>query len=123
MIATLTASLPTRLTPVDINRLAAKFFELESKVDELYKLAVTADEPHERLREQLIALAETFGARHSEKSKLLLGSAYEIVATFGVSTSINAAAVDRFAHVLRVNIQAKLLELIFEQSIRYHLRH
>jgi hypothetical protein len=61
-------------------------------------------------------------ARHNEKSKLLLGSAYEIVATFGTTTCIDAAAVDRFAHVLRVNKQTKLLELIFEQTTRYHLR-
>jgi hypothetical protein len=122
MTATQSPSPRTRLTPVDIDRLAAEFLQLESKVDELYKLAVTADEPHEKMREQLIDLAEEFGSRHNEKSKLLLGSAYEIVATFGTTTCIDAAAVDRFAHVLRVNKQSKLLELIFDQTTRYHLR-
>jgi hypothetical protein len=87
MATTLSPSPRTRLTPVDIDRLAAEFLELESKVDELYKLAVTADEPHERMREQLIDLVEEFG-RHSERSKLLQGITHEIGTTFGVSTSI-----------------------------------
>jgi hypothetical protein len=39
-----------------------------------------------------------------------------------VSTSINAAVVDRFAHVLRINKQTKLLALTFEQTTHYHLR-
>jgi hypothetical protein len=122
MTATMSPPPRTRLTAIDIDRLAAEFLELESKVDELYKLAVTADEPHERMREQLIDLAEEFGSRHNEKSKLLLGSAYEIVATFGTTTCIDAAAVDRFAHQLRLHKQNRVFELIFEQSTRYTLR-
>ena len=121
MATTLSPSPRTRLTPVDIDRLAAEFLELESKVDELYKLAVTADEPHERMREQLIDLVEEFG-RHSERSKLLQGITHEIDTTFGVSTSIDAAAADTFAHVLRVNKQSQILDRLFERTIRYRLR-
>ena len=50
------------------------------------------------------------------------GSAYEIVATFGTTTCIDAAEVDRLAAVLRANKQTRVLELIFEQTTRWHLR-
>ena len=47
--------------------------------------------------------------------------------TFGVSTSINTAAINtaevvRFADVVRGSKQTKLLDLIFAQTTRYHLR-
>jgi hypothetical protein len=71
--------------------------ELESKADEAYKIAVALDEPHERMREDLVCLVEEFGSTHAEKSKLLHGLEYEIIATFGISTSIDATAAKRFA--------------------------
>jgi hypothetical protein len=79
------------------------------------------------MKERLIDLVEEFGSAGNgksklEKSKLLHGLTHELVATFGVSTSINTAAVDRFADVLRGSKQTKLLDLIFAQTTRYHLR-
>src|ERR1700746_370184 len=114
MTATVVARLGAPPTAVDIDRLAMEFLALEEKTDQAYAIALALDEPHERMKEQLIDLAEEFGsAGHEksklEKSKLLHRLTHEMVATFGVSTSINAAAVDRFAHVLRVNKQTKLL--------------
>jgi hypothetical protein len=85
-------------TAADVDRLAIQFLELEKTVDEAYKVAVAADEPHERMREDLICLVEEFGSAHAEKSKLLHGISYEIMATFGMTTSIDAAAAERFAH-------------------------
>jgi hypothetical protein len=127
MTGTVVARLGAPPTAVDIDRLAVEFLALEAKTDHAYAIALALDEPHERMKERLVDLVEEFGsADHEksklEKSKLLHGLTHEMVATFGVSTSINAAAVDRFAHVLRVNKQTKLLELIFEQTTHYHLR-
>jgi hypothetical protein len=127
MTATVVARLGTPPTAADIDRLAVEFLALEAKTDQAYAIALALDEPHERMKERLVDLVEEFGsAGHEksklEKSKLLHGLTHEMVATFGVSTSINAAAVDRFADVLRGSKQTKLLELIFEQTTRYHLR-
>jgi hypothetical protein len=97
MTATLAARLETPPTAVDIDRLAMEFLVLESKVDDAYKIATALDEPHEKMKAELIELVEAFGSSHAEKSKLLHGMEYEILATFGVSTSIDAAAVERFA--------------------------
>jgi hypothetical protein len=65
---------------------------------------------------------EEFGSAHAEKSKLLHGITHEIVANFGVSTSIDAAAADTLALVLRVNKQSQILDRLFEQTTRYTLR-
>ena len=46
---------------------------------------------------------------------------YLIMATFGMSTSIDAAAAERFSIALRDARQTKLLNRIFEQQIRYTL--
>jgi hypothetical protein len=122
MTATLAARLDTPPTAVDIDRLAIQFLDLESKVDDAYKIATELDEPHEKMKGELICLVEEFGSAHAEKSKLLHGLAYEILATFGLTTSIDAAAVERFAAALRIAKQTKLLSRIFEQTTRYTLR-
>ena len=122
MTATLAARLDTPPTAVDIDRLAVQFLELEQKVDDAYKIATALDAPHEKMKEELIDLVEEFGSAHAEKSKLLHGITHEILATFGVSTSIDAAAVERFAQALRIAKQTKLLSRIFEQTTRYTLR-
>jgi len=109
------------LQPARTHRLAVDFLELEQKADEAYKIATSLDEPHERMKEELICLVEEFGSAHAEKSKLLHGITHEILATFGVSTSIDAAAVERFAQALRIAKQTKLLNRIFEQTTRYTL--
>jgi hypothetical protein len=123
MSATATAgvSLQQPPTAADVDRLAIQFLALESKADEAYKIAVSLDEPHERMREDLVCLAEGFGSAHAEKSKLLHGLEWEIMATFGMSTSLDAAAVERFAQALRIAKQTKLLNRIFDQTIRYTL--
>jgi len=122
MTATLAARPDTPPTAVDIDRLAVQFLDLEQKTDEAYKIAASLDGPHEEMKEELIELVEAFGSSHAEKSKLLHGVTYEIVATFGVSTSIDAAAVERFAQALRIAKQTKILNRIFEQTTRYTLR-
>jgi hypothetical protein len=63
------------------------------------------------MKERLIDLVEEFGSAGNgksklEKSKLLHGLTHELVATFGVSTSINTAAVDRFADVVCIVISS-----------------
>jgi hypothetical protein len=65
---------------------------------------------------------EEFGSSHAEKSKLLHGITHEILATFGASTSIDAAAVERFAQALHIAKQTKILNRIFDQTTRYTLR-
>src|SRR5213593_2300006 len=55
---------------------------------------------YERMEEHLV-LVEEYGSAHAKKSKLLHGIQFEIIATLGMSTSIDAAAAERFAIALR----------------------
>ena len=121
MIASAAATALNAPSAVEVDRLANRFLELEKTVDEAYQVAVAADEPYERMKEELVCLVEDFGNAHAEKSKLLHGVNYEIMATFGMSTSIDAAAAERFAIALRDAKQTRLLHRIFDQQIRYTL--
>ena len=122
MTATLAARLDTPPTAVDIDRLAVQFLDLEDKADQAYKIATALDAPHEKMKDELICLVEDFGSAKAEKSKLLHGIHYEMMATFGSTTSLDAAAVERFAQALRIAKQTKLLSRIFEETTRYTLR-
>jgi hypothetical protein len=73
------------------------------------------------MRWLVVFLVEEFGSVQAKKSKLLHGIQYEIMATFGMSTSIDAAAAERFAIALRDAKQTQLLNRIFDQQIRYTL--
>jgi hypothetical protein len=74
------------------------------------------------MREELVWLVQEFGSTHAEKSKLLHGLEYEIMATFGMSTSLDAAAIYRFSEALIRLKQAKLLRRLFETNVRYTLK-
>ena len=55
-------------TPVQVDRLANEFLEREKKVDEAYRIAVAADEPYERMKEDLVCLVEELDP-HTRKSR------------------------------------------------------
>ena len=122
MTATLAARQDIPPTAVDIDRLAVQFLDLSRKQTKPTKSLPRWMSRTKKMKEELICLVEEFGSAHAEKSKLLHGITHEILATFGVSTSIDAAAVERFAQALRIAKQTKMLNRIFEQTIRYTLR-
>ena len=66
-------------------------------------------------------LAEMHGSVHAEKSKLLHGVFYEIMATFGQTVSVDAAAVEKFRIAASLELSVKKLARIFEVDIRYRL--
>jgi len=54
MSASLAVNVEQPPTAADVDRWAIQFLELEKKVDQAYAIAVALDEPHERMREDLI---------------------------------------------------------------------
>jgi hypothetical protein len=73
------------------------------------------------LKTEIIELVRAHGSAHAEKSKILHGITLEAMGTFGSSTSIDAAAVERFRLAL---VKAKLagtLKKVFEKTIRWTL--
>jgi hypothetical protein len=109
-------------TPTEIDEIAAEYFGLESKVDTAYRLATELDAPFEDLKERCILAVEEHGQPHATKSRILIGIKSELVATFGISSSIDSAAVDRFRMALQAAGRTRILGKIFEERITFTLR-
>lgn len=108
-------------TPEQIDRLVLEFCWLESEVDAAYGAAQALDEPHEKFKERLILLVEEFGLVHATKSRLLAGASSELVATFGSTRSIDAAAVEGFRVLLKEAGRIRILAKLFEQCVSWRL--
>jgi hypothetical protein len=108
-------------TQADVDRLAEEYQALENEFDkaeaELKAVAVKLDQK----ANVLIEMVRNFGSAHAEKSKLVHGIRFEIMSTYGVSTSVDGAAVERFRLELVKAKQARLLKKIFDKTIRWNL--
>jgi hypothetical protein len=110
-------------SPAEVDSLAEEWIKLESEIDDLEK------ESEEKILPKLTRLGElrklfteqvrAFGSAHAGKSKILHGLSMEIMATFGSSTSIDAAAVETFRKALAKAKQTRLLKKIFEKTERW----
>jgi hypothetical protein len=113
-------------SPAEVESLAQEMVELKGKIADIEAKAKADAEPHLKRLNELKTLAEEwirkFGSAHAEKSKLLRGILYEIMGTFGMSTSIDASAVEAFRLALVKAKQARLLRKIFEKTVRFDLK-
>jgi hypothetical protein len=67
----------------------------------------------------LVDLVRNFGSVHAEKSRLLHGITFEMMAMFGSSVTIDAAAVERFRLALLESGQSRLLKRVFQRDERW----
>ncbi len=118
----LSATLATAPTPELVDIFALEYERLEKLLIEAKKSATEAAGPLETLKKELIELVRKFGGRHHEKSKLLHGIVWELMATFGQSTTQDAVAVDRLRAALAKAKKARLLKKLFtkETSWRFN---
>ena len=75
----------------------------------------------DKLHVALIELVRAFGGKHAEKSKILHGIDWELMATFGVSHGIDGAAVERLRLVLKAEKQTRLLKKLFTEEKSWRL--
>ncbi len=80
-----------------VDAYAAEFKRLEKDLKAATEKAADAAAPFKAVKEQLILLVKKYGSQHAEKSKLLHGLAWELMGTFGQSTTQDAAAIQRCA--------------------------
>jgi len=71
---------------------------------------------------ELIELVREFGGPHAQKSKILHGIVWEIVATFSQYTTLDAAAVERFRQALEKAKKTRLLKKIFTKDVRWTMK-
>jgi hypothetical protein len=75
----------------------------------------------DKLHGTLIELVNSFGGKHAEKSKILHGIDWELMATFGKSAGIDYAAVERLRLALKKANKTKLLKKLFTEQKSYVL--
>jgi len=109
------------LTPAQVDAKAAEYDSLKEELQKATLAAKEAQVPLDVLKQELIGLVRDFGSAHAEKSKIVHGITWEMMATFGSSVSIDSAAVEKFRLALLEAKQARLLKLIFQKDIRWTL--
>lgn len=122
----MSAEKPQPPRPPEVDELAREMVELKGKISSIQEKALADTLPLVKrageLREQALAWLKEFGSAHAEKSKLLHGALYEILGTFSSTSSIDNAAVECFRLALVKAKQARLVNRIFEKTVRWSLR-
>ncbi|SRR5579872_527016 len=108
--------------PAEVDTRADEFHELELKIEKAnLELGALRKEIAEKQR-SLIDLVSTFGGPHAQKSKILHGIVWEMIATFSQYTTQDSAAVERFRQALVDAKQTRLLKRIFASDVRWTMK-
>ena len=120
------AAFRSALSAAEIDLKAIEFHELETRLEdakaESKQKLQAAGEPFFKLQKELIEWVRICGGAHHEKSKILHGILWEMMATFGQSTSQDTAAIERLRLALVKAKQARLLKKLFQKDVRWTLK-
>jgi hypothetical protein len=112
--------------PAEVDALAQEYQNIETVIADIKLEANEKMKPHLDRRLELedlfLAGLRNFGSAHASKSKLLHGNSFEIMGTFGMSSSIDSAAVQTFRLALVKAKLTRLLKRIFDRTERWDLR-
>jgi hypothetical protein len=121
-MSTTTTAVPERCpSSAEVEKLALAYHALEEKVDAAKDQLKQAQTPLAEEKDRITELVRAFGGAHGEKSKLLHGITWEIMATFGKTTKVDAAAVEQLRLALVKGKKARLLKKLFMRDVRYNL--
>jgi hypothetical protein len=109
-------------SPAEVDKLAILYAAGKEKVLQATLAQRKAAEELEVVQQQCVALVSKFGSSHAEKSKLLHGLNWELMGTFGTSSSTDSAAVETLRSFLAANKQTRLLKRLFESTTRWALK-
>jgi hypothetical protein len=117
--------LPVSPNAEQIDAHAVEYKRLEKLLDEakaeLAKVKKKEGADLDKLHVSLIDLVRSFGGKHAEKSKILHGIEWELMATFGQSAGIDSTAVERLRLALKKAKQTRLLKKLFTEEKAYRL--
>jgi hypothetical protein len=121
----ITAPLLVSPNAEQVDAQAVEYKRLEKILDdakaELAKVRKKEGALLDTLHTTLIELVRSFGGKHAEKSKILHGIDWELMATFGQSAGIDATAVERLRLALKAANKTKLLKKLFTEEKSYRL--
>lgn len=119
---------PAKLTPPNAEQVdahAREYKRLEKILDDAKAVLAQVKKKEgadlDKLHIALIELVCIFGGKHREKSKILHGIEWELMATFGQSSGIDATAVERLRLALKAAKQTRLLKKLFTEEKSWHL--
>lgn len=107
--------------PAELDARAEAFHQLDLDLEAAKK---KIEETRKQVADQetaLIELVRLCGGPHAQKSKILHGIVWEIVATFGQYTTQDSAAIERFRQGLVKAKKTRLLKKIFTADVRWTL--
>src|SRR5208283_6234653 len=96
--------------PEALDEFAIEFDRLDRELTKAQDAAKDAAKPVALLKVELIELVKRFGGPHGKSSKLLHGILWELMGTFGKTTTTDNAAVERFRVALQKRHRAVLLK-------------
>jgi hypothetical protein len=105
--------------PAEVDTLSEEFTKLK---DEVFTAVLAQRDAQAKLDEKklaLIQLVSEHGSVHGEKSKLLHGIVWEIMASFGQYTKQDSAAIERLRQALVKAKKARLLGKLFKKDVRW----
>jgi hypothetical protein len=108
-------------TPAEIDALVREYAAAAAAVAFATGMLGTANKAQAEIKARLIALVESFGFRHTEKSKRLLGAHSTATVTIGTRISVDSEAVTTFKAYLDSSDMPNLSERFFSQHISYSL--
>lgn len=108
-----------------IDAQAEEYKRLEKILDdakaELLKVKKKEGVELDALHASLIEMVRAFGGQHAQKSRILHGIDWELMATFGQSAGIDATAVERLRLALKEAGKTRLLKKLFSEHKSYSL--
>jgi hypothetical protein len=121
----MTTSEKTPPTAAEIESTAKEMLDLKGAMELEAAASLKIIEPKKKRFDELKLQAEQwlrdFGSAHAEKSRILHGIKFEILGTFGTSTSIDAAAVEILRLALLKAKNARLVKKLFNRVVRWEL--
>jgi len=107
--------------PKQIDKLIAEYAAAQTEVAATAAVAKVASDAAGLIKIQLTAMVETWGARHTEKSKRLEGNHNTATTTTGTTTTIDAEAVEKLRSYLGATKTPELAEEFFLAHTSYSL--
>ena len=106
-------------TPQRIDELSEEYGLLFRRAAKARAALEKAMAPLNKLHEELLEMVGAHGSRHAEKSKILHGAAFEMVATYGEITSLDQAAVGNFHVAMMKANKGIVFRKLFEVQISF----
>jgi len=122
-----TGSIGTQEAPArtDVDSICEEYIAAEAAAAAAYKRAWELDQPHERLKSEIILLTQDFGCGISDvhRTKLLRGTEYEVRVSHAYSGALDQEALKTFANKMRGSrVITGIFKDLFRWTISYELQ-